>query len=244
LKGVGPAPEVGVVEYQDSEGGWRASAAWPPAEAREEVLHLADGALSPAPGRGAAAFRSVPDPLHAMLAAEGAGGAPGPLCAPGTHALLFATKPLPERVVLAGNPFALLRLTSDAPGGLVTVTLLDLAPDFRCENGKPVGARALVQGAADLRFHAGGYRGRDFPVGTPTDVRVDVTNLADVLPAGHRLAALVSHGDPALRTGQPHAPTLALDAAASHLVLPLVEGTLGGEAPATAYPPRPFAPQE
>lgn len=242
LKGTGEAPALGVVEYQDSTGAWRESAAWPPVEAREEALHLAGGTLSPVPGGAATTFRSVPDPLHAERGAAGAGGAPGPVCAPATHAALLATEPLAEDVVLAGNPFALLRVTSDQPGGLLTLTLLDLAPDFACVGGTPRGARALVQGAADLRFHAGGYAGRGFPVGTPTDVRIDVTNLAEVVPAGHRLAVLVSHGDPALRASQPYAPTLTLDPDASHVVLPVVEGTLGGAPPMTAYPPRPFVP--
>lgn len=237
LKGIGEAPpREGVVDYQENTGAWLESSAWPPAEAREEVLHLASGALSPSAGVGSSRFRSVPVenfPAEAMCANK--------LDAfTGARGLLFRTEPLASPLLLAGNPFAYLRVTSDRPGGLLAVHLYDVDGDVACPEAQ--NARRLAVGVADLRFHGGSYGGKDFPINAPTDVRVDITNLAERIEQGHRLAALVSYGDAIDRAGQPWSPTIGLDASASHLVLPLVEGSLGGAPPNANYPPRPFLP--
>lgn len=148
-----------------------------------------------------------------------------------------------ERVLVAGNPFAFLRITSDQPGGLVGLHLFDIGPEFRCRDGFASDARRLSTGVADLRFHAGNLRGRDFPVGSATDVRVDLTNLAAVLEPGHRLGLSVSHGDYLERAGQPYAPNITVHAEASHVVVPVAGGSgFGGAPPTLDYPPRPFLP--
>jgi predicted acyl esterase len=157
---------------------------------------------------------------------------------------LFTSRPLPTELRLAGNPFAVLRLVADAPGGLVTLHLVALEADFSCRAGIPRGFRFLSYGAADLRFHAGSYEGGDFPTGSPVDVRVDVANLAEVLAPGQRLAALVSFGDPQERTAQPYFPVVAIrgdgGTQGSQLVVPVVSGTLGGDPPSRHYPTSPF----
>jgi len=103
-----------------------------------------------------------------------------------------------------------------------------------------VGARRIAFGAADLRFHAGNLIGSDFPVGEPTRVRVDLTNLAEVIEPGHRLAMLVSFGAP-VNENRNFEPAITVMEGPSHLVVPIVRGTLGGPlADLDAYPPRPF----
>ncbi|HET6404604.1 MAG TPA: CocE/NonD family hydrolase, partial [Candidatus Thermoplasmatota archaeon] len=232
LKGVGDARGVGSVVYEAAPGVWRESTSWPPAEAREEVLYLADGSLSAS--AGGADARLLPVPTGALAG-----------CAPG--ALVFLTEPQDAPFTVAGNAYAHLRVTSDRPGGIVSLDLYDVGPDgFRCGSPLEAPARWLAGGAADLRFHDGRMRGADFPTGTPTSVRVDIHNQAWTVEPGRQLALVVSVDGWMTRLGQPYAPTLTLgggtDAEASHLVLPLVEGTLGGAAPTLAYPPKPFAP--
>lgn len=248
LKGLGDPPDtVGTVEYQDGTGDWHETDAWPPPEARRKALYLAGDELAPAAVDDARTFRSAPDPVGSLASNLAMEGFPGPLCThddttAGTpHGRLYTTKPLEDRLLLAGNPYAYVMLESDLPGGLVTVTLLDLGPEFRCDGSNPIDARALTTGSADLRFHDGSYQGSDFPTGTPTEVRIDLTNLAQVIEPDHRLAALVSYGDPSLRTSQPFTPNLDVDGT-SHLVLPVVGGDLGAELPDVDYPPRPFVP--
>jgi hypothetical protein len=91
-------------------------------------------------------------------------------------------------------------------------------------------------------------KGKDFPTAGAQHVRVDLANVAEVVPAGHRLAVVVSHGNPRYLTGTgPWTPLVGVvadgGALASHVVLPVVNGTFGGAAPTLAYPPRPFLPQ-
>lgn len=237
LKGLGDAPgALGTVEYQDTSGAWHATGAWPPVEAREEVLYLADGALAPAPGAGGATFRAVPRTAH-------------PACADARgDAVVFASEPLTASLLLAGNPMAYLTITSDMPGGQVGVRIY--ASDAATCEGLANGLAMRAGGVADLRFHAGNMQGTDFPVGTPTPVRIDLFNNATRVEAGERIYVVVSSGAegqaPDLGAqrgtiGQPFTPQITLGAD-SHVVLPLVGGTLGGAEPTVAYPPRPFVP--
>lgn len=257
LKGVGEAPEgLGRVDHQDSAGVWRVSASWPPPEARKEALYLAGNEILGAPGAGARTFRAAPsgnDVGQAQLFGLPVNSWPA-LCDPtgasSATALLYATRPMEETVVLAGNPFAYLRISSDLPGGIVSVEVLEVPADFSCDAvGEPPAVELVSHGAADLRFHEGNFVGRDFPVGSPTMVRIDLWDLAEAIEAGNRLAVLVSQGEspPAYgRAGQPFYPAITViadgGAEASHVVLPVVAGTLGGAAPTLAYPLRPFVP--
>ncbi|MBW3665552.1 MAG: hypothetical protein KY469_20850 [Actinobacteria bacterium] len=107
----------------------------------------------------------------------------------------------------------------------------------------------LSKGAAELRFHAGNFAGVDFPVDEPTNVRIDLYNLAEHVPAGHRIAVVVSAGDGVFNewaAGRPDSPTIVIHgeamSSASHVVIPMLEGTLGDSRPRLDYPPRPFVP--
>ncbi len=241
LKGIG-SPEslrLGTVDFMDREGEWRESAAWPPAEARDEVLYTSGSTLSAQPGLGSETFLSAPSSRS-------------PLCEADTNSLVYEM-PVTEDITIAGNPFAYLNLGSDQPGGVVGAYLLDVDPSaLTCEDGQPVsGVRLLSFGAADLRFHRG-MVADDFPVGTPEHVRIDLFDLAEKVPAGHELVLVLSLQDPMnerddlLSNG--YFPNLTVHgdggAASSQVVLPVVSGTLGGSAPTVAYPPRPFVPQQ
>lgn len=275
LKGIGQPPaDVGVVRYQDDAGGWRNATAWPPSEAAQRALYLAGDALAGAPGEPRV-FLSAPNAEGSEAADETIGATsgetPGPVCpdllAPlgrARHAM-YVSEPLAQDVVVAGRAFAALTLTSDQEGGIVHATLLDLAPEFACDGrGVPSGARWMTMGTADLRFLDGSYAAKPFPVGKPTSVRLDLLDLASFVPAGHRIALVLSNGDPtwarhleqetpvdvfpgdsailgvSVRDESTYQPTIAVGAE-SHLVLPAVEGKeIGADLPLAEYPPRPF----
>lgn len=249
LKGVGDPPdELGTVDYQDGTGTWHETTSWPPADAQQEVLHLTDDRLRPFPNAEERTFHSVPDAAGSQAAREGVDeGIPGPLCSRQTpagepvHGLLYTSRSLGQDTLVAGNPFAHLNLTSSQPGGLVTVTLFDLGPRFACEGATPHDALPLTTGTADLRFHAGNMQGKDFPTDEPTGVRVDLTNLAEVVPRGHQVGVLISYGDPDHRTSQPYTPQITVHGD-SEIIVPVVDGTLGGREPLGEFPPRPFVP--
>ncbi|HVL87502.1 MAG TPA: CocE/NonD family hydrolase [Candidatus Thermoplasmatota archaeon] len=244
LKGIGEGPPgLGHVEFEDNLGGWHESVAWPPVESREEVLYLAGGKLAPAPSAGSRAFLSSPGvaPRSTVCQAwiQEATGSP-PIDATG---LVYVTEPLKEDVLLAGNPIGLFPIKSDRPGGQFAVDLFVLDDRNPCTET----ARQISGTVVDLRFHQGNLKGIDFPVGAPTAVRVDLEDIAEWIPAGHRLAVVVSHGRVLDRhSGGSHVATLSIEGQGaefdSHIVLPILRGTLGGLPPTIAYPPRPFAP--
>jgi putative CocE/NonD family hydrolase len=232
-------PTEGLVSFQDNLGNWNSSSAWPPPQARREVLYLAKGKLSPAAPRKNATFWARPQ--YDKTAA------PDYLLCPDITgaALSFLTKPFRKPVSLAGNPLAYLKLSSTESSGLIAVHLFDVGPKFDCA-ASPSGARPLGVGVADLRFHSGNYNGKDFPVGKRTGVRIDITNFAEVLKPKHRLGVTVSFGDPLDRNGRPVWPQITLHGKgkhASHVVLPFLDGSLGGKRPTVDYPPRPFLPK-
>lgn len=164
---------------------------------------------------------------------------------------IFETSPLPTDTTLAGNPFVYLNVVSDAPGGHVEVNLFSVEPEASCS---PVpfnqgtafrtggwGVKSLSHGSADLRFHQGNFDARDFPVGAPAVIRVDLTHLAEVIPAGHRVAVVVSRANAAEAVSLPYVPQIAIQPN-SHVVLPVIAGSLDGGPPLASYPPRPFLP--
>lgn len=259
LKGMGERPEhLDMVDYQDQTGDWHVDVAWPPAAARIEVLHAAGQGLMTEPAYGDRSFRSVPTPINAYEASELVLGDPSPirpsasLCpqdaldASGLSGVAFVSEPTNEAVLLAGDPFAHLLLSSTQRGGVVGTYLFDVGPRFSCDAlGQPEDVRMLAWGAADLRFHEGNMSGRDFPA-HPSPVRVDLTNLAELIEPGHRLALVVNAGEME-RAGQPgYRPEITIhtgDVDSSQLVLPVVEGSFGGAEPAITYPSRPFVPE-
>lgn len=250
LKGTGAPPRLGIVDLQDDSGAWHVSSSWPPKESRDESLYFRSGGLGPAPAAGESSYRSTP---------VMPGRTPGDrLCDP-SDALRFDTAPLQEDVVIAGNPMAWLSIEADGPSGLVGMYLYRIAGGGACHD-----AELLTWGAADLRFHAGNLIGEDFPVATPTSIRFDMEAIAARVPAGDRLAVLLTHPGPyddrdvadpervqphgpgsAGRIGRPAFPVITLhatnDVESSHLLLPLLEGSLGGATIDLAYPDRPFS---
>jgi putative CocE/NonD family hydrolase len=263
LKGIGPVPDgLGTVDYEDDAGEWRRAGSWPPGEAGDEALYLSGESLVATGEPGFRSYSTALNPLdyfrHDPVEFATDIGHPdvgwwAALCrddamaAAGEPGVVYTTAVVDEPVVLGGNPHAWLHLVSDQPGGVVDVRLMDLGPDFGCDDqGRPVDARQIAAGAADLRFHAGNFVAADFPVGSSTPVRVDFPSLATRLETGHRLALVLSTGEGYSKFTPLHYPTIGVvagpEADASHIVLPVVEGTLGGAPDPDVAPPRPFGP--
>jgi predicted acyl esterase len=242
LKGVGDeAPRLGIVDYFSARGNWRQSDAWPPAESREEVLYLTQGRLGPSAGgqQIVVEARTNPTPMDCMELWRGR-----------SDVAVAVSEPLREDVVVAGNPFAFLEVVSTQPGGLLNLDLVSLDPSGSCGSAETPSVRWMSRGSVDLRFYQGGYDAVPLAVNSPTPIRVDFMGVADHVPAGHQLAVVV-HGpdaDPNRwgSAGEPYVPTVRLGTStaglASHVVVPLVEGSLGGLPPGSDYPLRPRTP--
>lgn len=232
LKGIGPQPRLGVVDHQDQAGEWHESTAWPPPEASQEALFLSSGALATAPGGEATTFRSIPPPheLAFLSGALGAGNLGGlSLCGsppglPRVNAVYLAEAS--SDVVIAGNPYLDIRLSSDLPGGVVAANIYDLGPDFRCAPGRvAVGATWLATGAVDLEYYETRYEPRSFAVNVPTNLRIDLTDVTAVIKAGHRIAVVLGHGEMAERLAQPGRYPNITVYADSQIVLPTTRGS-------------------
>lgn len=266
LKGIGPQPRLNVVYHQDQNFDWHEATSWSPEPTKKEVLYLSQAGLSTTPTAGDVTFRSAPSPLDAqwaqLMVKHLAGGGLGEpenqglnptLCPTAldeglSHAYL--TPPATSPVLIAGNPFAYVSVSSDQPGGVVTVSLYDIEPTSSCNGSHVTGARYIASGSADLNFYETPYLSHEFPVNAPTGVRIDLTDTSYVLPEGHRLAVLVSNGGLYERSGSLFTPNITIHGAtggaaarASHIVVPVADGTLGGAHPTLRYPRRPFTPR-
>lgn len=147
----------------------------------------------------------------------------------------YVSEPFTTDSLLAGNPFAYLELSSDLPGGIVEVTLVRWPKDASCTDLPDV-PDIVARGAADLRYHHGGYEPRPFEVDTPIAVRVDLFNNAVRFDPGDRLVVSVSGPEKVGDYGS------TVHAGLSHVVVPFVSGGLGGEPSGIDYPPSPRAP--
>lgn len=226
LKGIGDptALRLGIADYQDTRGPWLQSSAWPPAEARPEALYLAGNALATTPPGGSTTY---------MPAVPGV----DPMCQ-----TFLASAPADQDILIAGNVMALLQIESDQPRGTLALSLMDWGPEADCTSG-PWPTIALA--GADLRFLDGNFKAQPFPVSTATPVRLDFFNQAWTIEKGHRLVVMVQNPAPAWEAGS-YASSLTLHGdgpGGSHLVLPVVQGTFGGNATGLDYPPRPFEAQ-
>jgi putative CocE/NonD family hydrolase len=223
LKDQGPVPPLGVVDWQDDRLEWhRADRPSAPAE----VLYLAGEALSPTPGTGD----------RTLLTAAGVGP-----CAEGAGIAysIEATEP----VQVHGSPVLFLDLASTSPRGQFYAWLA--VSDGPVEGCAGVGYPTHGGGAADLRYHAGGYAPRDFPVGISGRVRVDLGNVGLSLQPGQVLSLILQNGAEAATAEGASLLTVLADGSGSgsQLSLPIAAGTFGGAPPGVAYPRRPFAPE-
>jgi putative CocE/NonD family hydrolase len=212
----------GTVAYQTDDNQWHRARSWPVGR-REEALHFATA-----------------DRTFVSAAQPGSPTNPHPCVDDGVTSLLYEGEPLTADVELTGAPFAHLELSSNRPGGNVSVTVLELGPAFDCATN-PGDFKMITWGASDLEFHDGSFDADPFPVDTPSTIRVDLESSSQLIEAGNRLAVWVSNGDPTLRSATTETPLLTVHRT-SHIVLTPTSGTFGGIEPLASYPPRPNLP--
>ena len=98
--------------------------------------------------------------------------------------LTFDSDPLPEDLVLLGNPRTRLRVSADVSSGFVMVRLCDVAPD---------GTSLLVsRGSLNLTHRGGHEKPTAIVPGEPMEVDVELDILGQTVPAGHCLRLAVS----------------------------------------------------
>jgi len=129
-------------------------------------------------------------------------------------------------LAMAGHVRVQLRVSSSARVAFVSAKLCDVFPD---------GTSAMItRGIANLAHRDAHEPPAPMPVDEPVDVTIELDATAYVVAPGHRLRLDLAGADFPSSWPPPHAGTLTVDAAASRLVLPVLEEPAGAEAPAFA----------
>jgi len=203
--------------YSTRPGRWIAERAWPSPRIvpRRYVLHRAR--LAPEPG---------PEVPLSLRSPETLGLHAGRWCPYGLTpdlpldqrledggALTFDTDPLPERVEILGPPVADLELAVDRPVALVAARLSDVAPD---------GAATRVSyGLLNLTHRESHEHPTALEPGHRYRVRLQLNDVAQAFPAGHRIRLALSTAYWPTVWPAPEPVTLTLYAGASAFTLPI-----------------------
>jgi hypothetical protein len=217
LRGAPQTVAPGVVEYQDTDGGWHDADHWPPPATPTKVYLSGDGALSTSPPATTApqTFQSV-DFLDAAW-----------YCGP--QEALYLSPALAEDVLVAGNATWDLDVTSSEPGGNLVGVMMRAAGDGGCgtpslgQDGSAIGANDVSRLMLDLRHARTPGHHQDFPVARPTRVTVPGQPSAVLVKKGQRLVLGVSGGAVELEPDQHHP---AITVSGGSVELPVVAGQL------------------
>jgi putative CocE/NonD family hydrolase len=217
----------GVVEYQDDAFDWHTTNHWPP-PARLQTLHLS--------GDGVVPDGEKVEKVDATF--QSADNDPGLKTAPpdeqtrlynstcGPHQALFATRPLAEDALLAGNFDLDLELTSTLPGGNLSVFLWRTAGDGTCPDQSATWfGRALM----DLRHWDTPGASKDFPIAEPTHVRFRSHPFAARLRKGERIVVAIGGGSSEIEPDPRH-PEITVTRGTLTLPVP-TEGAAGPGGP-------------
>ncbi|MFG2819016.1 CocE/NonD family hydrolase [Kitasatospora sp. NPDC048365] len=189
LKGTARPESLPRVRWRLGHVGWRTAERWPPPEAVETELHLADPAAAtgpvpggrlgadPAPSTATVDWRYDPDDLVPSAATDTflqlRDHADERATLDRDDVLVFTTPAAETPLDLAGPAHAVLHVESTAPTYDVFVRLLDLAPDGT--------ARLVLRGCAQAD--------------RPGELEIALGHTGYRLRPGHRLALLVASSD-------------------------------------------------
>ncbi len=230
---MGPPDEHSEVGLQ-----WRAADKWPPETAEEALYLTAHGQLATAPGAaGTVTWRHDPfDPVPSI------GGfnlviPPGPMdqrpAEQRSDVAVFTSAPLEQPIEIAGQPKAVLWVSSNCLDTDIVVKLCDVYPDGR--------SMLVTYGGLRLRFREGFEREKLLELGEVYRVEIPLANTAYAFAACHRIRISVQsadfpHFDVNPGSGEPiHQHTFSLPALNTlhigpempcHILLPVLSGSL------------------
>ncbi len=128
-------------------------------------------------------------------------------------ALVFESVPLKEQLEIMGAPVVELSLISEEPVAMVAIRLSDVAPDDK--------ATRVTYGLLNLTHRNGSENPEPLEPGITYTVRVQLNDVAQVFPAGHRLRISISTSYWPLAWAPPRPVRLSVLSGSSTLTLPV-----------------------
>ncbi|MFP3915432.1 MAG: CocE/NonD family hydrolase, partial [Actinomycetota bacterium] len=207
-------------DYETRPGRWVTEEAWPSPHVEEVEFGLARGRLVTGGGpAGEEEPLGIRSPLSCGLFA-------GKWCSYGAPpdlphdqreddggALVFETEPLPGDIEMLGAPVVDLEVEVDRPVAMVAVRLSDVLPDDR--------ATRVTYGLLNLTHRNGHEHPERLVPGERYRVRVRMNDIAQNIPAGHRLRLSVSTVYWPLAWPAPEPVKLTIHPSFSSLTLPV-----------------------
>ncbi|HSL10494.1 MAG TPA: CocE/NonD family hydrolase [Actinomycetota bacterium] len=213
------------------EGEWRSEPAWPPARSRDErrTLDTADARNDGGPAGTVAIRGDVGVSGSIWCAADLPFGEPWDQRPDEAFSLVYDWPALDAPLEIMGHPRLEVTVTASAPVAFVSTKLCDVFPD---------GTSALVTRAIRNLTHRNGFDApTPLPPGEPVTATIELDATSWIWEPGHRVRLDLAGSDFPSTWPPPYAGTLAVDAASSTLVLPVLDG------PPVADPPV-FSPGE
>ena len=206
--------------YGHRPGRWVAEPAWPSPNIEQWRLPLAPGRLAQDDKRRSEETAlTVQSPLTCgLFAGKWCSYAAGPDLAHDQReedggALTFDSLPLDETVEMMGAPELELEVASDRPVAMVAARLSDVAPDDK--------ATRVTYGLLNLTHRDGHANPQPLEPGRRYRVRIQLNDVAQVFPRGHRLRLSLSTSYWPLAWLPPEPVRLTLFDKGSELVLPV-----------------------
>ncbi|MCG6657577.1 CocE/NonD family hydrolase [Halomonas campisalis] len=209
-------------------GRWVGEPAWPSPRIRDWVHPLSRGRVG-GPGHEADSGRlSIQSPLSVGLFAgrwcsfTATPDLPHDQREEDGGSLVFDSKPLEAPLEILGAPVVRLRVAADQPVAMVAVRLSDVA-----ENDE---ATRVSYGVLNLAHRNGHADPQPLTPGDFHDVRVELNDIGQRFPAGHRIRVSVSTSYWPVVWPAPVPTRLTVDTAGSTLSLPVRDDTRGDDA--------------
>ena len=213
--------------YDVRPGRWVAEQAWPSARIEPRVLALDGVHLVPNPESIAETALPIQSPLSVGLFAGKWCSYAAPPDLPYDQreedggALVFETAPLEEPLEILGAPIVDLDLSVDRPVAMLALRLSDVAP-----NGE---ATRVTFGLLNLTHRDGHARPRPLVAGERYTVQIQLNDIAQRFPIGHRIRLSLSTSYFPLAWPAPEQATVTVHTGASRLTLPTRARRAGDE---------------
>jgi hypothetical protein len=207
--------------YEYRPGRWVAESTWPPTEQKLWKLYLSPDRLleSDTADDSGVKTASIESPLSVGLFAgkwcsyTAAPDLPHDQREEDGGALVYETAALEQNIEILGAPVVELELSASQPVAMVAARLSDVAAD-----GK---ATRVTYGLLNLTHRDGHADPRPLEPGSTYRVRVQLNNIAQMFPAGHRIRLSLSTSYWALAWPPPQPVRLDISMHTSQLLLPL-----------------------